>query len=124
MMPAADDDPVVWLNREVNAWRPSTNHSTCSISYAHSDDRDGRVAALVQAIEQQYQRFAGRPLRIFFDREEIRSMDAWEQRILKGLRQFQMMVAVLSPAYLDSRQEWKAYVQPFSNRANIRSDIN
>ena len=54
------------------------------------------------------------PLRVFFDVGEIRSMDDWEVRILLGLRQSKMMVAVLSPAYFRSdycRKEWEIYVE-------------
>src|SRR5262249_50649478 len=43
-----------------------------------------------------------------------RSMDAWEARILVGLRQSKMMVAVLSPNYFKSdycRKEWEIYVE-------------
>jgi hypothetical protein len=87
------------------------------VSYAHADDRgenDQRVSALVQAIATDYQRFAGAPLRVFFDTEEIRTMDDWEHRILRGLRRSRMMVAVLSPGYFASeycRKEWEIYVE-------------
>jgi tetratricopeptide (TPR) repeat protein len=87
------------------------------VSYAHADDRGEhaqKVTALVEAIEADYQRFAGAPLRVFFDTEEIRTMDVWEHRILRGLRHSKMMVAVLSPAYFASdycRKEWEIYVE-------------
>ncbi len=74
----------------------------------------GKVTALVEAIEADYRRFAGAPLRVFFDTEEIRTMDVWEHRILRGLRHSKMMVAVLSPAYFASdycRKEWEIYVE-------------
>src|SRR4051794_35942374 len=87
------------------------------ISYAHADDRGEdhrKVSALVEAIQADYERVAGVPLRVFFDVGEIRTMDDWEARILLGLRQSKMMVAVLSPAYFRSdycRKEWETYVE-------------
>ncbi|MDX2038038.1 MAG: toll/interleukin-1 receptor domain-containing protein [Isosphaeraceae bacterium] len=87
------------------------------ISYAHKDDRDehaGKVEALVEAIKADYERVCGTKLRVFFDTNEIRSMDDWELRILRGLRESKMMVAVLSPSYFSSdycRKEWEHYVE-------------
>ncbi len=87
------------------------------VSYAHIDDQGenaGHVSALVSAIEADYRRFAGSPLRVFFDRDEIRAMDDWEGRILTGLRHSKMMVAILSPSYFASaycRKEWEYYVE-------------
>src|SRR5690606_14366770 len=87
------------------------------ISYAHVDNQGehaGKVTALVEAIKADYLRFAGTPLKVFFDTDDIRSMDDWQVRILKGLRQSKMMVAILSPAYFASdycRKEWEHYVE-------------
>jgi len=87
------------------------------VSYAHVDDRGehrGKVTAMVDAIRADYRRVAGAELNVFFDVGEIRSMDDWEVRILRGLRQSKMMVAVLSPAYFASdycRKEWEIYVE-------------
>ena len=41
-------------------------------------------------------------------------MDDWEHRILQGLRESKVMLAILSPAYFDSaycRKEWERYVE-------------
>src|SRR5262245_34624296 len=86
------------------------------VSYAHRDNEgahDGRVTALVAWIAEQYRQITSQPLSVFFDRDAIRSMDDWEERILIGLRQSRTMVAVLSPSYFASaycRQEWQAYL--------------
>jgi hypothetical protein len=51
---------------------------------------------------------------VFFETHEIRSMDDWEAKIVTGLRQSRMMVAVLSPSYFQSafcRREWEIYVE-------------
>jgi hypothetical protein len=87
------------------------------ISYAHADDRGvnlERVASLVEAIKADYQRVTGAALHVFFDTHAIRTMDDWEAKILTGLRQSRMMVAVLSPNYFQSafcRREWEIYVE-------------
>ncbi|MGD0042229.1 MAG: TIR domain-containing protein, partial [Isosphaeraceae bacterium] len=96
---------------------PKRDEFDLFISYAHADDRGehaGKVAALVEAIKADYLRVTGTPLRVFFDTQEIRSMDAWEARILTGLRRSKMMVAILSPSYFASAyclKEWEIYVE-------------
>jgi hypothetical protein len=84
------------------------------VSYARQDDHDGWVAAFVDAIRAEHARFTNVPLRIFFDREAIRTMDDWEHRILTGLRSAKVMLAVLSPSYAASdfcRREWETYLE-------------
>ena len=84
------------------------------VSYAHSDDRDGWVSALVEGIRQEHAQFTPRPLAVFFDRQEIRTMDDWEHRILHGLRSSKAMIAVLSPQYFASaycRKEWEMFLE-------------
>lgn len=84
------------------------------VSYAHTDDQDGSVSALVDTIEQDHRKFTSEPLKVFFDRKSIQCMDDWESRILKGLHQSKLMLAVLSPAYFQSeycRLEWEEYLR-------------
>ena len=69
------------------------------VSYAHVDDAGGQVEALVQAIQEEHGRFTPTPLQVFFDHQAIGSMQDWEHRILRGLRESGVMLAVLSPAY-------------------------
>jgi tetratricopeptide (TPR) repeat protein len=83
------------------------------VSYAHSDDGDGWIGALLDAVRAEHHTFTSVPLRIFFDREAIRDMADWEHRILIGLRSAKVMLAVLSPAYVASafcRREWQTYL--------------
>jgi tetratricopeptide (TPR) repeat protein len=90
------------------------------VSYAHRDDHDGWVEAFVKAIADQHARFTPAPLQIFFDRQEIATMDDWEHRILRGLRGSKVMLAVLSPHYFDSeycRKEWELYLEHELDRA-------
>ena len=96
---------------------PKRDEFDLFISYAHADDggeHAGKVTALVALIKADYQRVTCTPLRVFFDTDDIRSMDAWEARILAGLGQSKIMVAVLSPNYSMSdfcRKEWELYVE-------------
>jgi len=84
------------------------------ISYAHLDNERGQVRELRDAIDEDFESFAGRALKIFFDEDDIPSMAAWEQRIAQGLRESRLFLAVLSPNYFAStycRREWEEYVR-------------
>ena len=72
------------------------------ISYARIDNRLGRITELVNRIKEQYQEFAGAPLRVFFDTEEIEGFELWQHRILGGLRDSQLLLVCISPGYLKS----------------------
>jgi hypothetical protein len=63
---------------------------------------------LIDRIRSDYVGFAGEDLRCFFDLEDIHAMDDWRDRILGGLRESNLFVLVLSPAYLESPYcEWE-----------------
>ena len=84
------------------------------ISYAHKDDHDGWITAFVEVLKREHAEFSPRPLEVFFDLEDIRAMDDWEDRILRGLKSSKLMLAVLSPDYFDSlycRKEWEVYLE-------------
>jgi tetratricopeptide (TPR) repeat protein len=72
------------------------------ISYARIDNRHGHVTELVNRIKEQYQEFAGAPLRVYFDTEEILGFEVWRHRILAGLRDSQLLLVCISPGYLKS----------------------
>ena len=69
------------------------------VSYAHADDHDGWLTELIKAIRAEHAEFTPTPLRVFFDRDEIRSMDDWQRRIFDGLHASRLMLAVLSEDY-------------------------
>lgn len=78
------------------------------ISYSRRDDKQGQVRALKEQIEADYRSFAKEDLRCFFDTEDIATMDDWRHRILEGLRDSNLLLLVLSPAYLKSDYcEWE-----------------
>jgi TIR domain/NB-ARC domain len=78
------------------------------VSYSRRDNQSGRVTELVARIQADFEAFAGRPLTPFFDASEIRGMEDWRHRILQGLRESRVLLACLSPKYLDSAYcEWE-----------------
>jgi len=78
------------------------------ISYSRRDNAQGRITQLVERIKTDFAAFAGRPLVPFFDATEIRGMEDWRHRILQGLRESRLLLACLSPAYLQSEYcEWE-----------------
>jgi tetratricopeptide (TPR) repeat protein len=84
------------------------------VSYAHADDDDGLVSALVETIRKEHAAITLRPLRVFFDRDAIQTMDDWEHRILAGLKASKVTLAVVSPAYFQSqfcRREWEVFLE-------------
>jgi tetratricopeptide (TPR) repeat protein len=90
------------------------------ISYSRKDNvckRDeakGWVTALHDEILADHRRFSTEPLRIFLDTSEIKDMDDWRHRILKGLRESRILLVCLSPDYFKSPPclwEWEEYLK-------------
>ena len=84
------------------------------ISYAHRDNGNGWLTAMVEAIRAEHAKFTSTPLKIFFDQTDIETMSDWEHRILRGLHDSKVMLAALSPAYFRSeycRKEWEIYLE-------------
>jgi len=82
------------------------------ISYSRKDnvqqkpgDAKGWVTALRDEILADHRRFSTEPLRIFFDTEEILSMDDWRHRILKGLRHSRILLVGGDEDPLDALNE-------------------
>ena len=100
---ASDGRPIADQVRKVlKSW--SDADFDLFVSYGHADNTDGSVTALVEHIRSEHERFVpAEPLKIFFDVWGIRDGDDWERRIYHGLIQSKTMLAVLSPAYFDSR---------------------
>jgi len=78
------------------------------ISYSRRDNQTGRVTELMAQINADYRTHTGEELRPFFDLAEINAMDDWRNRILGGLRESNLLLLILSPAYLESEYcEWE-----------------
>lgn len=72
------------------------------ISYSRRDNEPRRVTEFVERIRRDFESLAGRPLRPFFDITDIQGMDDWRHRILQGLRESRLLLAFVSPSYLQS----------------------
>ena len=94
------------------------------ISYARADNRSPRIGkgdaakgwvdAFHDHLKARHRRYAGRELRVFFDRTAIVEGDLWNRRLREGLRSSRLFLAFLSPAYIASqycRWEWEEYLR-------------
>jgi len=78
------------------------------ISYSRKDNIINRVTELKEKIEIEYLEFTKEELKCFFDKEEIKGMDDWKQRLLQGLKDSHLLLLILSPNYLESSYcEWE-----------------
>lgn len=82
------------------------------VSYAHSDNATGWVSGLRDSLVEDFASF-GRPLRVFLDTRDIRTMDDWEHRILGALEFSRVLLICQSPSYYASefcRREWVEFL--------------
>jgi tetratricopeptide (TPR) repeat protein len=89
------------------------------ISYARRDDADGIIAALRDAVYDDYRKYSSEPFRIFFDQRDIHSRHDWELRLREGLRTSRALLICLSPNYLRStycRWEWDEFCRVQARR--------
>jgi len=79
------------------------------ISYARADNADGWITQFVEQLVGEHERFTGgRRLRVFFDKETIRSGDDWRHRIAHGVTG-----SFVSPAYFAREwccKEWRLWI--------------
>lgn len=54
------------------------------ISYSRRDNQQNRITQFVERISRDFERFAGRPLRPFFDVTEIQGMDEHRTSVLSA----------------------------------------
>ena len=96
------------------------------ISYSRRDNQSGRITEFVERIGRDFESFAGRPLRPFFDIHEIHGMDDWRHRILTGLRESRLLLSFLSPSLLASEYcawEFNEYVNNEVARALVGEGV-
>lgn len=89
------------------------------ISYSRRDNADGRVSRLVERIEADFRSFANRPLRVWIDVDQIRVMDDWQRQLQQKVRESTLLLALISPNYLDSKfceLEFNEYVKHATGR--------
>src|SRR5262245_28969284 len=90
------------------------------VSYARADNDERAkqarnwITRFIAALQEEQRRFAGsREFRIFFDKEDIHSLDDWQQRIYGSLYASRLFVAFISPNYFASewcRREWRTWI--------------
>jgi tetratricopeptide (TPR) repeat protein len=94
---------------------PDSDQFDFFVSYARNDNASGWITRFLDELKAEHEKFApGRPLKPFFDRDDIRSLDDWRHRIFnEGLAKSRLFVAFISPNYFASewcRREWKAWI--------------
>ncbi|XP_067949934.1 uncharacterized protein [Watersipora subatra] len=66
------------------------------VSYAHADEEVCKL--LVEELQRKIP-----AVKIFIDREELRTGGSWQQKLYHALESSRMTIALISPAYLNSR---------------------
>lgn len=75
------------------------------VSYAHADEVfvEGAIGRLALRLELALRAYTGRSdLSVFFDRKTIEWGDAWRARIAKGLAESAILIAMVTPTFLES----------------------
>ncbi len=89
------------------------------ISYARknnlplSPNESGWISKLVEELKKVHRKYSTTDLKIFFDVDEIKTMDDWEHRLLEAIRSSSQMLVFLSPDYFASAycgREWKEFL--------------
>jgi L-asparaginase len=87
-------------------------------SYARSDDVEKKITIIRDDLLVAYKRVTGSDLHVFWDQEEIRAADDWQDRIAAGMRGSTLLLAFVSPSYARShycRLEWKHFQERSSS---------
>ncbi|HQZ67005.1 MAG TPA: toll/interleukin-1 receptor domain-containing protein, partial [Planctomycetaceae bacterium] len=84
------------------------------VSYARADNATGWITQFIDALQSEHRAFSGgREFKCFFDKEDIGSLDAWQNRIHDSLAASRLFLAFVSPAYFASewcRREWRTWI--------------
>ena len=84
------------------------------VSYARRDNADGWITRFLEALQAEHRAFSGgRDFKVFFDKDDIGSLDDWQHRIYGSLASSRLFVAFVSPAYFASewcRREWRTWI--------------
>lgn len=84
-----------------------TNNLVAFVSYTRFDDDydNHAITHLAQRLKITLRAFTGkRDLEVFFDRESIEWGDAWRDRIAEGLTDSMILIPILTPNYLSSKE--------------------
>jgi tetratricopeptide (TPR) repeat protein len=87
------------------------------VSYSRADNAKGWITRFIEELLVEHRKFTGHDpaheLKPFFDKQDIRSLDDWQQRIHDSLAKSRLFLAFISPNYFASewcRREWKDWV--------------
>jgi len=84
------------------------------LSYAHHDDRRGRISRLGHELADEVQARTGEPFPIFLDHDAIGLGEPWRRRLEQGLAEVTFLIPVLSPSFFKSgycRRELEQFLQ-------------
>jgi hypothetical protein len=103
---------------------PDSHH--LFLSCARADNRTGRVSEFAGRLAAAHRATTGRDLLIFFDVDSLEGGERWLDHILRQLKQSKILLACVSPAYLESdfcRQEFAEYLKCETGRGLSGSGI-
>src|SRR6267142_1549554 len=93
---------------------PTNTELDFFVSYARHDNAGGWITRFLEALQAEHRAFSGgRDFKVFFDKNDIRSLDDWQHRIYGSLAVSRLFVAFVSPAYFASewyRREWRTWI--------------
>jgi len=101
------------------------------ISYARADNSPGTgnpqwIEAFLERLNRAHRRQEASDWFIFYDKQEIHGMEDWKKRLLDGLKQAHIMLALVSPRYLGSEPcqwEWDTHTTREQDEGLGRSSI-
>lgn len=94
------------------------------MSYADSDDSDGRISTFRARLEEELRAQSGERLPIFQSREDIALGESWRQRLAEGLAGSTFLLPIVTPSFLTStycREEVATFLD--KERALARNDL-
>ncbi len=101
------------------------------ISYARADNSPSTgnpqwIEAFLERLNRAHRRQEASDWYIFYDKQEIHGMEDWKKRLLDGLKQAHIMLALVSPRYLGSEPcqwEWDTHTTREQDEGLGRSSI-
>lgn len=85
------------------------------------------VSKMLEKIQLYQKKNALQPLRIFFDKTEIKPGDDWQSKLMQGLQNATAMLVSVSPEYFDSfycKLEWDKFLEFEIEKKMIRQSIS
>jgi len=73
------------------------------MSYAHTDDDDGRLSEFRNKLSAQTQKLIGERFPIFQDHEDIKWGQEWESRIEESLAEVTFFIPIITPSFFRSQ---------------------